>query len=86
MNSALQRKIKTMFPDTYFASEIATAIGRSDSTVKRWRKQGVLLPTFRATVSDVHVWLYSEADLKKAKELASTLHAGRPPKEKADAS
>lgn len=70
-------------PDGWFTmSEVAAYCDRNVSTIKRWRTLGYLLPDGAMTAGKLTINLYSEQQREKALELAQSLHAGRPPKDR----
>jgi hypothetical protein len=72
MASPLTRIIRKQFPGAYLTAEAATTIGRSESTLVRWRKLGVLTPSLWYEAGNVRVWLYSDDDIQQGKALART--------------
>jgi hypothetical protein len=77
MASPLSLLIRRNYPDYYTTTEIASIIGRSKATVERWRKDHKLEPASYAKAGSTTVWLYDEANLAYARELAKNLKPGR---------
>lgn len=63
----------------YTVSEVAHKVGKSTSTVRRWRKQQLLVPSFAFYMGDLRVPLYTDADAERAQKLADTIRRGPRP-------
>jgi len=71
------RVAKRLYPSGLTTSEFAAALGKSVSTVIRWRRVGILSPRYQVQTGKTAVWLYSPDDLVEGKKLVATLRPGR---------
>ena len=68
-------------PDNmYTRSTAAFLVGRSPDTLKRWHKAGWCIPSEKMKAGQLTVFLYTNEDMLRLKELARTKHSGRPKK------
>jgi DNA-binding transcriptional MerR regulator len=67
----MTRKMRREHPEYYSTSEAVELIGRSRTTLIRWRKNGILVPAHRQRMGTTDVYLYSEQDIERGKDLAS---------------
>lgn len=65
--------IEREFPGLHTTAQVAEAVGRDKRTIMRWRKRGLLRPTHYTTQGQTTVWLYTDADLAKAIQLAQKM-------------
>jgi len=64
-------------PNLMTERDVAEKVGRSHSTIKRWRNRGLLTPTFYRDLGSIRVWLYNNDDLAQATQLAAEIKRGR---------
>lgn len=57
-------------PDFWTTAEVAAIVKFNKRTLLRWRQGGVLVPSAYRDMGRTRVWLYSWADLERARELA----------------
>lgn len=69
-------------PGYYTAAEVARIIGRSPDTMKRWRKEGSVVPSESTQVGTLTVHLYTDDDVQLARAFAAGQKTG--PKMKDD--
>lgn len=79
MPSPQSLMVRREFPDHYTTSEVADIVGRSKGCILRWRKDGILEPSHYMESGTTVIWLYTEDDLAKAKQIVRTMHPGRKP-------
>jgi DNA-binding transcriptional MerR regulator len=73
--------IETILPDkTYTRSKASKLVNRSTDTLKRWHHSGLLVPSTQMQAGKLRVWLYTEEDITKLKQIAATRRPGRKPK------
>ncbi len=65
---------------TYTRSRAAYQLNRSVSTLIRWHKQGLYVPSASMQSGKLKVWLYTEADIAALKTLSRAQKPGRKPK------
>jgi len=67
-------------PDGYhMRTEAAELAGLNNQTLKRWHRKGIFVAEHYMERGDLHVWLYTDADIETLKEVAKTVKPGRPP-------
>ena len=71
--------VREMSPARYTTSQAAELIGKHEDTVKRWRDNGIYVPTETRTFGKVSVPLYSSEDIKELKKIAKTMKPGPKP-------
>ena len=65
-------------PDGYHTrSQAAALIGKSRDTLKRWHNNGTYEATEYMEAGKLQVWLYSDDDISKLKEIAENISPGR---------
>lgn len=69
--------MRRLYPDCFITSEVAERIGKSQSTVERWRKEGLLEPSRSHQAGSKTIWLYTQEDVEQGKELAQSITPGR---------
>lgn len=69
--------IRAMSPPRYTVSEAAKAVGRSEDTLVRWRKNGTYMPSERRVFGSIGVWLYTEQDIVRMKQIKKSIKPGR---------
>jgi predicted site-specific integrase-resolvase len=65
---------------TYTTSEAATKIGVGFRTLNRWLSSGIIRPTGIPYGGNKFLWVWTKADLDRAKEIKATLKPGRKPR------
>lgn len=62
----------------YTTSQVATMVGRSPDTIRRWAKKPECAPTHRMPLGKgkAYVKLYTDADISRLKRYALKQHAG----------
>lgn len=61
---------------TYTRTQVARLIGKSRDTIRRWHKDGRLVPSREEPFGTRHVYLYTEDDLIHAHRLAREVRPG----------
>jgi DNA-binding transcriptional MerR regulator len=65
-------------PDnTHTRVAAAYLVGRSVDTLKRWHKQGLCVPSQSMQAGKLRVWLYTDDDMMKLREVARKQKPGR---------
>lgn len=59
--------------------EVATKIGKSRDTVKRWHNNGIFEASAYMRLGKLVVWLYSESDVRRMQQIAETIKPGPDP-------
>lgn len=62
----------------------AYLVGRSVDTLKRWQKQGLVVPSQSMQAGKLRVWLYTDDDMMKLRDVAKRQKPGRKPRGKDD--
>ena len=57
----------------------AYLVGRSVDTLKRWHKQGLVVPSESMQAGKLRVWLYTDDDMMKLRDIAKRQRPGRKP-------
>jgi hypothetical protein len=66
---------------TYTTSEAAVKIGCGFRTLNRWLNNGVIRPAQGVPYGDGRfLWVWTDADITKAKQIKKTLKPGRKPR------
>lgn len=60
----------------------AYLVGRSVDTLKRWHKKGLAVPSQSMQAGKLRVWLYTDEDLLKLRDVAKYQRPGRKPNAK----
>ncbi len=76
---SIDKILNRMPVQLYSVGEVAKKVSRSTSTVRRWRKDGWLIPSFVYYMGDLRVPLYTEADVERASTLSGTIRRGPKP-------
>lgn len=63
----------------YTRAEAAEMIGRHPDTVRRWERAGMISPEMVA-FGDIMVPAFTPADIARLREIADSVHVGRPKK------
>lgn len=58
-------------------SKAAWLVNRSPDTLKRWHRQGLCVPSGSMQAGQLKVWLYSDTDIHRLKEIAKSQKPGR---------
>lgn len=70
--------IGSITPDRmHTRSRAAYLVNRSPDTLKRWHRMGICVPSSSMQAGKLKVWLYSEDDIKRLKEVAQKQKPGR---------
>jgi DNA-binding transcriptional MerR regulator len=70
--------IGRMVPDGwYLTSDAARMVGKHPDTLRRWRKEGIFIPSGEMKAGALTTNLYSEEDIAKMKKLVATLRPGK---------
>ena len=65
-------------PDgTYTTSGAAYVVNRSPDTLRRWRRQGLCVPSQKMQAGQVSVFLYTAEDIEKLRLIARSQKPGR---------
>ncbi len=65
-------------PEHYYTrSRAAYQVNRSTDTLKRWHKNGLCIPSASMQAGKLTVWLYSDDDIKRLREVARNQKPGR---------
>ena len=68
-------------PDnTYTRAGAAYMVSRSTDTLKRWHRSGLCVPSQSMQAGQLTVWLYTNDDIRKLREVARRQKPGRKPK------
>lgn len=74
-------KVLARLPITAFTvGEVAAQIGKSTSTVRRWRQTGLVVPTIALYQGEARIPLYTESDVERAKAAVQSVRRGPKPK------
>lgn len=73
----LNAMVRRMHPPRYTTGEVAGMVGRSFDTIARWRRTGLVMPSDSFMFGSVRVWLYTDDDVERLKELAKVQRPGR---------
>jgi len=74
--------ISNKAPNGYYtASEVAKQVGRSSSSIKRLRAQGIFVPKKTKNFGATKVYLYSDKDVEKLRQILTALRPGPKPKQ-----
>lgn len=65
----------------YTRGQVATKIGKSRDTIRRWHENGTYRSTHQQKFGAVSVWLYTDEDVQAMKQIARRITPGRKPKE-----
>ena len=68
--------------NTVTTSGAAYLVNRSPDTIRRWKRQGLCVPSESMQSGQLTVWLYTHEDIKRLREIARTQKPGRQKKEK----
>ena len=63
--------------NTHTRVAAAYLVGRSVDTLKRWHKQGLCVPSASMQAGKLRVWLYTDEDMLKLREVARRQKPGR---------
>lgn len=67
-------------PEGYYTSAaVAEKIGRSQDTVRHWRRKKIFEPSRVEKYGEVTVYLYSEDDVKAMRKIAGEIRPGPKP-------
>lgn len=77
--SKISEIVREMSPPRYTTSQAAAAIGKHPDTVKRWRDDGVYVPSDCRTFGQIEVPLYTSEDVAALRVIAKTRKPGRKP-------
>lgn len=64
----------------FTVGEVAAQIGKSTSTVRRWRQDGHVVPTIALYQGNARLPLYTEEDVARAAVMAQTVRRGPKPR------
>lgn len=81
MKGSIATAVRAMSPPRYTTAEVATRIGKSEDTIRRWREKGWLTPSDSRAFGSVVVPLYTDEDVKAGGELAKSIKPGRKPRD-----
>lgn len=81
MPSGLHYIVRRDHPEFFTTQEVAAIVRRSKETIERWRWEGILVPTHSTQIGKISVWLYTEEEVDKARQLARTPTGKRKPRE-----
>lgn len=65
--------------NTVTASGAAYLVNRSPDTIRRWHRKGICVPSQSMQAGQLTVWLYTQDDIKKLREVARQQKPGRKP-------
>lgn len=65
---------------TYTRTRAAYLVNRSVSTIVRWHKEGLYVPSASMQSGKLKVWLYTDDDISALKQIARAQKPGRKPK------
>lgn len=68
-----------MDPARYTTAQAARLVGRSTDTLKRWREDGVYVPSEHCNFGKVKVILYTDEDIVAMRKIADSLRPGPQP-------
>ena len=69
--------LRREYPDLLLEADVAANVGRSHSTIKRWRREGRIAPAHYVDQGSTRIWLYSEENLAAVKQVAAVTRPGR---------
>lgn len=65
-------------PGWHTKEEAARLVGRSKDTLKRWMQDGTYEPGGFIQRGKLTIWLWSDADIERMRDIAKTKRSGRP--------
>lgn len=77
MSSPQVDLLRRDYPDLLIEADVADIVGRSQSTIRRWRREKRITPTHYADQGSTRIWLYTKDDLNRVKVLSYTIRPGR---------
>lgn len=79
-NNSIGNSIGRRTPaNTHTRVAAAYLVGRSVDTLKRWHKQGLVTPSQSMQAGKLRVWLYTDDDMMKLRDVAKRQRPGRKP-------
>lgn len=77
MSSPQVALLRRDYPEFLLEGDVAGIIGRSHSTVRRWRRQKRIMPSHYVDQGSTRIWLYTHDDLEQVKKLSCEIRPGR---------
>lgn len=77
MSSPQVALLRRDYPGLLLEGDVADIIGRSHSTIRRWRRENRIVPTHYVDQGATRIWLYTEENVQRVREIASEIRPGR---------
>jgi len=78
-NKPVGNGIQAIVPEGYHTrTEAARLTERDRDTLRRWHKTGTFPATHFVQAGKLKVWLYSDEDIEKLRNIAAEMKIGRP--------
>lgn len=81
MEAGIAAQVRRQFPHHYTTAEVARLANRSVDTIRRWRREGQVVPSDSVEVGELTVHLYTQSDLDRLIDFGSKQRPGRKKKE-----